>query len=384
MVNHSGVVLLLILSSMLCFGQEPPTAAAPVAEKPDIGPTTILRVESTVDVPSVADPFIVTPVVCGVDGAIFVRMARSNVVGNLIAISSDGKGITSFEPSKITDITNPKAERFFVRDSDVYILVHGSGPESKPITLRRPDGSIEHQMAPTSPPQYFIARFKSDGAYLGAVLLDIPFTPAQVGAFPSGDFLVAGSTKNMREARVALVKSNGQFNRFVELKNDIHLQSESNGSTETSSAALPTTGKRFGEGFFEAIQISTIVADGRNLLLIRTGQHSPVFSVSPGGEVEDIWLKVPEGYRLRDIKTTPYFWVASFMHRLSEEGAGVEFSSMAIDPKTGKALEVYAYNTFPGFGFACTDGLEFSFLVRDDNKLKILKLISSHRSSSEK
>src|SRR5258707_12359893 len=102
-LRHRAPILLLILWFSLCFGQEPsPPAAAPVAESLDIR-STALKVESTVDVPFVANPFIVAPVVCGPDGVIFVRTASSSAVGNLIAISSDGKWTTSFEASKITD-----------------------------------------------------------------------------------------------------------------------------------------------------------------------------------------------------------------------------------------------------------------------------------------
>src|SRR6266700_17912 len=368
---------------MLCVGQERLSSVAPVAEKLNIRPTT-LRVESTVDVPFVANPFIAAPVRCGPDGAIFFRTASSSAVGNLIAISHDGKLIGSFEVGKITDLINPSPITFFVTGSDVYMLVRSSGSESKAVTVRRPDGSTENQQMPSSLPRQFIARFKSDGTYRGAVLLDIPLTPWQIGAFTNGDFLVAGTTKNGLEARVALVKSSGQFNRFVDLKDDIRLRSESDSVTGTSTNSLPRVGKHFGEGFSEAIQGSTIIEDGRNLLLVRKGQRSPVFSVSPGGEAEAIQLNVPEGYNLWDIRAASNFWVALYMHRLPEEGTGVEFSSMAIDPKTGKVLEVYSYDRFPGFGLACTDGLEFSFVIRDDNKLKILKLISSRRSSSEK
>lgn len=373
-----AVALLLIVQ---CFGQEsPPPAVAPQPEKPRVT-RTALEVESITDIPFVTSPFIAAPVVCGGDRSIFVRTASSGAVGNLIAISSDGKWTTSFDLNKMTDIVDPSATTFFVRDVEVYLLVRGSLLEGELRRLRRPDGSLETQPL-HSDTRYYVAHFKSDGTYMGAVSLDIPMVPLQIGVFQNGDFLIAGTTKDRQQARVALVKSNGQFDRFIELKDDIRIREEAD-PTGADPAALPRIGKRFGEGFADAVRVSTIIGDGRNLLLVRKGQNSPVFSISAGGKVESTRLNVPDGYRLWDIRTTRDFWVALYMHRISD-AAGVEFSSMAIEPNTGKVLEAYSYERFPGFGLACTDGIEFSFLIRDDNKLRVLKLISSHRSSSRK
>jgi hypothetical protein len=44
-------------------------------------------------------------------------------------------------------------------------------------------------------------------------------------AFGDGDFLIAGTDKD--GPRVAIVGSNGQFRRFVELKGDVHARDES-------------------------------------------------------------------------------------------------------------------------------------------------------------
>jgi len=345
---------------------------------------TALEIESSVDVPSVSDPFISAPVMCGDDGAIFVRTATASAASDLISISRDGSTTTSFNASKMSDMVNPSATTFFVRGTDVYLLVRGSAGESETLALRRPDGSLETQLS--SPTRQFVAHFKKDGTYIGATALDIPFRPLQVGAFPNGDFLIAGTTKDLQETRVALVKGNGQFNRFVELADDIRLQSGplakgEDAEAHGSATSLPQTGKRFGEGFFDATQISVIVADGPHLLVVRKGQRVPVFSVSPSGQVEAVRLDTPEGYSLWDIKTTRDFWVALFTHRL-QEGKGVEFSSMAIDRRTGKTLKQYYYSHFPGFGLACTDGSEFTFLIRDATQLKIVRLTSSNRPSS--
>ena len=374
-------LMLSLFVCVSCLSQEPSSqVTASVPQQIQRRPTA-LKAESAVDVLFATNPFIVAPIMCGTDGTIFVRTATSNSVGNLLAITSDGKFTTSFDISKVTDIMNPSPTTFFVRDSDVYMLARGSMPEDKILALKRPDGSTENQRIYAS--QHFIMRFKRDGSYAGAIPLDLPLVPLQVGVFPDGEFLIAGTTKDRQEARIALASSSGQFSRLIELKDDIRLRSELEDTGRSSPTSLPRTGARFGEGFSEAIQTSSIISDGRNLLLVRKGQKAPVFSISPGGDVKAIHLNVPQGYSLWDIRTTPNLWVALYMHRISD-AQGVEFSSMAIHPDTGEILESYAYDRFPGFGFACTDGIEFSFLVRENNKLKILKLLSSHTFSSNK
>jgi hypothetical protein len=344
-----------------------------------------LEINSKVEVAGVSEPFLTLPVLCSSDDTIFVRMANTTGVNDLVGISSDGKSITQFSASKISDINSPTILKFFVTDQDVYLLAAGSVPEGKTVEVRRPDGEMEKRKAYAE--KKFISHFKHDGTYVAAVFLDIPFAPLQIGAFPNGDFLIAGEIAQTHEPRVALVGSNGQFKRFVELQRDIRLEPSSPEirrlePDKPGYTSIPLVGKRFGEGFSDGVRISMMVPYGRNLLLVRKGQKSPVFSISPGGEVQTVDLEVPQGYSLAELKATRDIWVALYTHRISDT-QGVEFQTYSLDPQTGKTIERYSYPKFLGLGLACVQGSppEFSFLTRENDRLVKVKVSPGHANS---
>ncbi len=373
------VTLILLRALSLSVAQE---LKAPAPEDSvSTAPVTALEMASSVEVASISEPFLSLPTLCSADHTIFVRMAGTEGISGLVSISNDGKNVIRFQSNKINDISNPKTRTFFVTESDVYILTTGSIPQENTLQIKKPNGEIEQQRLSTI--QQFVARFGRDGSYRGAVRLDLDFTPLQVGVFPSGDFLLAGVTKD-NQVRVALVKSNGQFQRYVDLEGDIQLSKDSDTSgVKGPGLALPMTGKRFGEGFQDSVHISFFTSDGTRLILVRKAANAPIFSISAGGNVRTVKPRVPSGYTLADLKAADNIWIGTYTHRISEE-AGLAIETFALDPVTGEITQSYSYPRFLGLGIACADGLEFSFLTREDDKLKIIRLLSTDRSSSVK
>jgi hypothetical protein len=379
-LRHSLLVTLILLTALSFSAAQELQVPAPDNSASTV-PTTALEMASSVEVASISEPFLSLPVLCGPDHTIFVRMAGTESISGLVSISNDGKNVIRFQSNKINDISNPKTRTFFVTESDVYILTTGSIPQENALQIKKPNGEIEQQRL--SAIQQFVARFGRDGSYRRSVRLDLDFTPYQVGVFPSGDFLLAGATKD-NQVRVALVKSNGQFQRYVELKGDIQLRKDSGGpDVKGSSLALPMTGKRFGDGFQDSVQISFFTSDGTRLLLVRKAPNAPIFSISAGGDVRTVKPHVPSGYALADLKAANSIWIGTYTHRISDE-AGLAIETFALDPVTGEIIQTYSYPRFLGLGIACADGLEFSFLTREDDKLKIVRLLSAERSSSVK
>src|SRR5215472_69510 len=291
------LVTLILLTTLSFAGAQESKVPAP-GDTGAAAPTAALEMASTVEVASIPEPFLSLPVVCSADHTIFVRMATVEGISNLASISNDGKSVIRFQNDKINDVSNPKTKSFFVTESDVYILTTGSIPQENTLQLKQPNGEIEHQRLSTI--QHFVARFGRDGSYRGSVRLDLDFTPYQVGVFPGGDFMFAGVTKD-NQVRIALVKSNGQFQRYVELEGDIQLNKDSGGSdAKGPGLALPMTGKRFGEGFQDLVRISFFTSDGTRLLLVRKAPSAPIFSISAGGNVRTVKPQVPSGYTLAD------------------------------------------------------------------------------------
>lgn len=64
------------------------------------------------------------------------------------------------------------------------------------------------------------------------------------------------------------------------------------------------------------------------------------------------------------------------MHEVPPHGPAIEFSTYALDPETGIPLREYFFPTDLGWGLACTDGNEFTFVMANDETkpLKVVKL----------
>ena len=172
---------------------------------------------------------------------------------------------------------------------------------------------------------YAIARFKPDGTYLGSVTLSVPFTPQQIGAFSTGDFLIAGVKMYQGgtpegESQLALVAPSGQFLKLVDLTGDPNAQSPPGNSNE-------------GDWFMSA-SLSEIVADGPSLLLVRPTQNTPVFSISPGGEATSVRLEIPENYALHDLKINGAEWIGLIARNVS----GLDSQLLSFDRSTGKVM----------------------------------------------
>lgn len=347
-------------------------------QQPSGIPLVQLQTAYTREVPFEAMDAISTPILGAGDGFSFVQLVRintqsaSSAMGDILAISRQGDHVVQFGLSKINDITEAVDLNFAVGDSDLYLLVRGSIPKDKILTFRKPDGGIFRQQAARV--EEYVARFKKDGSYLGAVRLEIPFAPLQLGVFPGGDFLIAGYEKNTFEPRIALVKSTGQFQRWVELPGDLHAkdditaEADSVDKKDSDPAALPRFGKTFNDNLASAVHTSMIIADGRNMLLLRPGYKVPVFSVSPGGEVKAIHLETPDGYALADLKVANGKWIGIYT-RTRQDGNGLQIETVALDPATGKMTAQYTYSHSLGLAAACVSQDQISFLTTQDTKL---------------
>ena len=264
----------------------------------------------------------------------------------------------------------------FLSRSDVYILTRGSVPLSSDVQWRTPMRQLESQPALRS--TTFVAHFRRDGNYSGAVPLNLPFKPLHLGVFANGNFLVAGADQTTGEPRVAITGSNGELRQFVELQGDVHARQEPDGTAneKDDSTALPRfkAWTSFAESLRDVVATSQIAADGPNLLLFRP-VNGPVFSISPSGEVRAQKLKVNGNYRLFTIKAARDSWIVEFIYN-PPDGTGQKFSTYAFDPETGTPLREYFFPTDLGFGLACVDGDNFTFVVAntEGKTLELMKL----------
>jgi hypothetical protein len=100
------------------------------------------------------------------------------------------------------------------------------------------------------------------------------------------------------------------------------------------------------------------------------------------GEVSVHRLKVEGDYRLYTIKAVARFWIVEFLHDVPNSAA-VELSTYAFDPKSGAPLRKYFFPPDTGWGLACADGDDLTFIVADenDNRLRLVKLAPGAKSN---
>lgn len=330
---------------------------------------------STVPIPSLPPESIVMPVFCEPGGGILFRLATPNRgVEDPVSVSGDGKTVIHFGSWKINDITDPVMLSVFLSGSDVYILTKGSVPLGRESKWSTPKGDVISR--PAAKASTFIAHFESDGRYAGAVPLDLPFRALHLGVFESGEFLIAGAESGTDEPRVAIVGSDGQLLRFVQLKGDVHGRADSEvAEKEKDPTAFPRVDPSgLGRSLRDVVSTSQIAPDGTNLLLFRE-MSGPVFSISPSGAAEVHNLRVGGHSELFTIRAARPFWIAEILHDLPQ-GGGEEFSVYAFDPESDKPMREYFFPKDFGWGLACTDGSKFSFIVADNdrNTVSLVKL----------
>ena len=341
-----------------------------------------LNKASTVEIPSLPAESIGAPLLCAPDGSILFRLATPEAgVEDPVSVSKDGKTVVRFGREKINDIPRPLLLSVFLLGSNVYVLTRGSIPLGYEGKWRTPTGEVVSQ--PASKAGTFVAHFEENGNYAGAVPLDLSFKPQRLGVFENGDFLVSGADPSTDEPRVAIVASNGQLRRFLDLKGDVHAQQESDPPGKSKDpTALPrfrpapgTPPQSFAtETLRGTVSASQIAKDGPSLLLFRP-INGPVFSISPSGEVTVHKLKVDGDYRLYTIKPAGNSWIVEFLHDVPHSAAQ-EFSTYAFDPESGAPLREYFFPADLGWGLACIDGDEFTFVMANEktNTLELVKL----------
>jgi hypothetical protein len=339
--------------AIFCLGQDVPQVPDRTAKKPEeISLTEI----STVEVPSLSAESIGAPLMCDPDGGILFRLATPEAgPEDPVSVSKDGKTVVRFGRDKVNDIPRPALHSAFLAGSSVYIITRGSAPLGYETKWHTPTGEVSEQ--PASKSGTFIAHFERNGNYAGAVSLDLPFRPLQLGVFENGDFLIAGADPSSGEPRVAIVASNGQLRRFLELKGDIHAQQESETpEREKDPTALPRFRPAPGrppqsfvtETLLGVVSTSQIAKDCPNLLLFRP-MNGPVFSISPSGEVTVHKLKLDGQYRLYAIKPIRDSWIVELLHGVPGSVAQ-ELSTYAFDPASGAPLREYFLPGRPRLG----------------------------------
>ncbi len=223
------------------------------------------------------------------DGTIFVEMYDDSkpqtspfVVGDIYAISEDAK-VTRIQRKSPDDLEEVVFRDVYASDSVVASL--GSGSPRKKSPDERPSREID----------YFICLSKRDGTFEKLIpLKGLRFQPLKIALLESGRFFVAGIDDLNKIPVLAMLDSDGQYLRPVDLDNRPFDNSK---SLHTIYPHLDTSAGA-GEA---AISNSGFVPFGERILFYVPGTKLPVHILGQGGEDNSIPLHLPNDYLIETI-----------------------------------------------------------------------------------
>lgn len=173
------------------------------------------------------------------------------------------------------------------------------------------------------------------------------------------------------EPRVALLRHDGQLDRYLDLQDDLEPLQFQHADAEAQQSRSPQPQSLFeARSIATAIVMSRIVPDGRDLLLVRSGTDRPVFRISPGGEVHSLRIQAPEQAVLTGAFASQDRLVGLYTRRRAD-GLGSDFFIYAFDRTSGKPLAKYVYPREWGFALDCS-GDDFSSLRIKNGKVGLL------------
>jgi hypothetical protein len=286
---------------------------------------------------------------------------------DVAAVKVDGS-VTRFGMDRISDLHMPRAGSFFPTDKAVLILARTTvNVRSQRLKIHKQNGEEQEVLQEVGDERQYITRFDWNGQFVGMVRLDVPFHIFQFGEFADGYFLVSGIDRDKNEPVIALLRPNGQLERYVTVTNDITASSIRSGnpiqiSRMTASPSLES-----------ALATSEIVADGPDLLLVRRQQDAPIFEVDPSGDVRQIAVKpLVKGAYINSVRSTPAGWLVQFTKQGRSPEQGFQIYNALVDRSSGKSVSRYSVSAPIGLGWGCPVDDRFIFLKATDNGIQLL------------
>jgi hypothetical protein len=302
------------------------------------------------------------PIQCGSDARMYVRFFNEDGGDQaMVAIAPDGS-TTHFKLPFDLGLENAVSLSLYATDDGVFVHILGQ-PSTKPVHYKTPSGGDIARKA--GPDSHHLVVFDSDGGFKRRIDIDMPFKVFQVATFSSGMMLVAGLDSATGKPVVALGKEDGTFLRYITIKDD--LSPDTFKPDESALRGMGTLDMK--------LQASSLIPDGREILLVRNETDSPVFVIAQSGEVRTVRVHAPNGHRVFSISPTQAGWMTQFVKDL---GHGRFLSKLcSVDRNTGGLKQCYESEEQLGLGFACAEeGERFLFLkggtTTDPNRSSLL------------
>ena len=221
----------------------------------------------------------------------------------LVSVSLSGEA-HSFPLNQVPNLHDVENLGQSESDSNVLFLVRATAKDSSGQSLT---GDHRPIRKPAERHDYILV-FDRQGSYQREMAVDAPMRAIEIGRLPSGGILLYGYDEATRDVKVALLKDDGTFLRFLELPNNIpaktlHGLSKDSKTSEIGfgsiqfllqqNAAYLSLGRYFLKisdgGLVEILEpklpdttnvVAVIPSDNGLYLLVRDGSKSSVFEVS--------------------------------------------------------------------------------------------------------
>jgi hypothetical protein len=275
MHRHVFLWLLLIAGLLIpnaCLAQSlvvPSSAtssgAASAKNQDGTGQLPELTLRDTVKTAYLNAGMLLLPAKCDRDGNVYLRDVTEGVHA-IHKLNAEGKQVALFQPDPPTAGSKPIAEGYFSvgKDGYVYELVGSWEDRKNHVLIYRPDGTL-----------------KTD------VSLETGFAwiPAQVAAFPSGNFLVTGLKYDHRRTNSVKLPFTGVFGPDGSLLKEVKLEDDDMihdmavvGDSRVTAPEAP--------GVNHAVELGDMdAANDGNIYLMRRLSPAIVYAISPEGEV---------------------------------------------------------------------------------------------------
>jgi hypothetical protein len=246
-----------------------------------------------------APPLLKLPFDCTTDGTAFVTMLPTGGLMQpplltpppllLVSVPLSGQAHTFPIDQPTQQLYNVREIDHYASESTVIFLVQGSD-ENKPVnrTYTKPDGTPAEYSDNSAERRLYLLWFDRDGNYKKTAKLDIGFRPLHIGVFPSGTILTFGYDEKDQSPKLALLREDGTFLRFLEVRK---------GDAPESMFGKDGSGK----GPAAYIAPAEFVPFGHSIVLVQNKSDFPLLQIDEGGNIRAVRPRLPKGVKVEGL-----------------------------------------------------------------------------------
>ena len=256
-----------------------------------------------------------------------------HTMARLVAAHFDLSGQDrSVDPSAIESLSYLQATSSSPTEHGLIVVVHGAASDTAlgarlvPKAGSEPDHSNLKQ-------GYYLCLFDDDGKPQGVHLLDSRFRTPRAAYLGSDQILLLGFDNRNEKPALAVLDRSGNIVQFLDDQGSLPGGDE---LLKRSGVKIDDAAPQFAKQIFMAQEVTSwkFGYAGNRLLLLQPGTQAVVWSISPGGEIRKVKLRMPPGTTASTVVSSDHSWlIRSFVATDPDAGLLFEF-----DPETGEAL----------------------------------------------